>query len=229
MLVACPVANKPKSNDLCNAFIEGAPRSTTGYVFYGANQTNIDQWRKANTKGQTFWYIDNSYFDAVRGQQYRVTRNAIQVQGAKRRVSDGKRFAALGVEIKPWKPDGDYWLACAQSPTFMRDIARDERWIERTSFGSWPLRIRPWLRDKLKQQATLVDDLKGAGLLVTHSSAAAVTALLEGTPVMVSEMSAVHGIRYGDDRLPLMQVLADNQFTVTEMKTGKAWSQLNRQ
>lgn len=233
VMTACPVAKKQKAVDICNAFIQGCPKSAEGYVFYGVNETNLDEWNKAKKSGRTWYYIDNSYFDAARGKQLRVTRNAIQLQNVRERTSDGKRFDDLGVEIKPWKEptDGTYWIACEQSLQFMANVVRDPLWLERTlrdSFSGWPVQLRPWDSDKLKIQTTLIEHLKDARRLIAHTSAAAVTALLEGVPVTVSEMSAVYGVKYGDHLLPVMQVLADNQFTINELKDGTAWSHLNR-
>ncbi len=72
------------------------------------------------------------------------------------------------------------------------------------------------------------DDLADARQLITHSSASAVEALLEGVPVIVSRMSAVFGIDpVHDTRLHAMQVLADNQFDMSEIRSGKAWLWLN--
>jgi hypothetical protein len=232
MLVACPVAKKQKALDICNAFIGGAPKSAEGYVFYGVNETNLEAWNKAKKSGRPWYYIDNSYFDAVRGKQLRVTKNAIQIQNAAGQMSDGKRFDALDIEIKPWKDNrkGEYWIACEQSLQFMVNVVRDPLWLERTlrdTANGWPIQLRPWNPDKLKIQTTLVEHLKGARRLVAHTSAAAVTALLEGVPVTVSEHSAVYGVKYGDQRLPVMQVLADNQFLISELKDGTAWSHLN--
>jgi len=234
VVTAYPVLGKQKSVDICDAFIAGAPRDAEGYVFYGVNRTNIEAWNRARKERIPFWYVDNSYFDVVRGKQFRITRNAVQVDLSTRQISDGKRFDALGVKIKPWRDlyAGKYVLACEQSLTFMQDIAREPKWVEhvlREFFEDWPIKLRRWDADKLKQQATLVEDLKEARVLVVHTSSAAVTALLEGVSVVVSDMSAVKGVKYNDNRLPVMCALADNQFSIKEMKGGIAWSLLNRQ
>jgi hypothetical protein len=237
-LTAHPVALKEKSRNLCNAFLAGAPKDAYGHVFYGVDNTNWDAWRRVCMRKEPFWYIDNSYFDSVRGQQFRATRNAIQVQDALAKTSTGERFAALGLEIQPWRlnPDG-YWLVIEQSPAFMERIAGDKRWLEKMAAGFDPdrtMKVRRWKPDKLMSQATLAADLAGAWTLVTHSSAAAVTATLAGVPANVSRMSALaHMVcsttdEKTDQRRHYMNVLADNQFTVQEMEDGTAWKMLNR-
>jgi hypothetical protein len=234
LIKAFPVAGKQKAIDICRAFTDGAPKNATGSVFYGVNKSNINEWARYPRHPQ--FYIDNSYFDAARGQQYRVTKGRIQCEPAGR-ASTGERFARLGITLKPWRPNIDgHYLVVEQSPSFMTTVARDPKWLERTvkrlTDEGVNVRVRPWDRDKAKMQATLVADLEGASTLVTHSSAAAVTAVIEGIPVIVSDMSALAHMRWStdpehDQRLGYLNVLADNQWTLDEIRAGKAWEWLN--
>jgi hypothetical protein len=227
-LIACPVHGKQKSADICAAFIAGAPRSVFGFVFFGVDESNMRNWRIARDSGEPWWYLDNSYFDCVRGKQFRATKNDLQFRGARHTQSTGDRFDALGLRVQPWhnNPEG-HWLVCPQSDWFMRHLSGAPDWFSWVKPIEGEIRVRPWLRDKLKRQATLVEDLKGARCLITHSSAAAVGALLEGIPIHVSDASAVSRVGFESDRLPVMQALADNQFTLKEMKDGTAWRMLN--
>lgn len=242
MITAHPVIGKAKSIDLCDAFTQGAPKSARGAVFYGVNRTNMAEWERARRKGDWF-AVDNSYFDKTRGGMdlkkpgyFRVTKNAFQVR-ALDHDTDGKRFAALGIEVKPMRPwwlGSDfvgYCLAVEQSKTFMQDIARDERWLdERISLAhnlGYPVRLRPWSGAKPEIMRTLPADLEGAKYLLTHSSAAAVEALIAGVHVIVSRMSAVVDVE-PDDRLRAFGVLADNQWTANQIRNGEAWAWLNR-
>lgn len=230
MILPVPVRGKQKSVDLCNAFAQGAPKGAFGFVFYGVNETNMRDWLIAQKSGHDWFYIDNSYFDAVRGQQYRVTKNRFQVQPLLHE-SDGKRFALLGIEVKPMRDFKGYCLVVEQSPSFMADIARDADWltarIERTfTTGAFGVRIRPWSAAKSGMARTLPADLAGAAFVLTHSSAAAIEALIAGVHVQVSEMSAVRGVDE-TQRLQAFNVLADNQFHLDELRSGKAWSWLN--
>ena len=204
-LIAHPVAGKQKAIDICEAFIAGAPKTATGHVFYGVDQSNADAWHGAKGRGEPWYYIDNAYFDCVRGKQYRVTKNAIQLRRAGEQVSDGKRFAALHQEIKPWSvsTNGGSYLLIEQSPGFMRVVAQDPMWLDRTHHdlernSRRPTVLRPWSPNKPKVQQTLQEALRGANMLITYSSAAAVMALLEGVPVLVSAASAV--CNYQTDR-----------------------------
>lgn len=234
-LIACPVAGKKKSADICAAFIAGAPKHAEGYVFYGVNESNYDTWRKVKARGAPWFAIDNSYFDSVRGQQFRVACGALQVD-VMADATDGKRFDALGLKIKPMQchPTG-HFVVVEQSPGFMQLLTTEPDWFATNL--AWAKNsgrhvvVRRWSPDKLALQKTLLHDLQGAWSLVTYSSAAAVTALLEGIPCIVSHDSAVARVRLStdnsvDDRRHAFGVLADHQFTLNEMKEGLAWAKV---
>lgn len=230
-LTPIPVPGKAKSKDLCAAFIAGAPKDAEGYVLYGVVHENKALYYEARASKKDIYYIDNAYFDCTRGAEFRITKNAFQLTGAREHKSDGKRFDELGLTLKPW---GGYrtghWVFVQQSPIFMYLSARDSDWLKRQQQAlkdHREVRERKWSRDKLKAQATLPEDLRFAYKLVAHSSAAAVTAAIHGVPSVVSEMSALHGMQ-GEERLHFLRVLADNQFSVLQMRSGEAWRWLNR-
>ncbi len=236
-LIAHPVRGKQKSVDICNAFIAGAPKSEVGYVFYGVNASNKSDFEIAKACKYPWYYIDNSYFDCVRGEQFRVTRNAIQHTGAG--DTDFKRFNALGVEIAPWRSGGGHIVVCPQSDDFMRNVAAYQgNWLAdsvKALSGRFPtraLRVRPWAADKAKLGRTLEKDLADAWALATYTSAAAVTAVAHGVPVLTHPSCAVHmngwSMSNNATRHHLLGVLADNQFTLKEMKEGFAWHSLHR-
>jgi hypothetical protein len=232
-----PVPGKAKSKMICEAFAAGAPRDAQGHVFYGVTEGNRDAWRYARRSvgfGGAYYFIDNSYFDAVRGQQFRVTKNRVQHSGFG--ISDCKRFDALGIEVQRMRdPNRGRVLAVQQSPLFMRLVAHQPNWltnmIERElALDFRSVRCRQWESNKLKAQGTLQDDLRNADMVLTHSSAAAVEAVLAGLQAKVSNMSAAQPIALGEltDRRQWAGVLADNQFTLDEMKEGLAWATLAR-
>jgi hypothetical protein len=234
-LIACPVVGKKKSADICAAFIAGAPKHAEGYVFYGVNESNYDAWQKIKARGAPWFAIDNSYFDSVRGQQFRVTRGALQVD-AMAHATDGKRFDALGLKVKPIQiNEKGHFVVIEQSPGFMRMLTSEPNWF--AANAAWAkisgrdVIERRWDNDKLALQKTLVQDLQGAWTLLTYSSAAAVTALIEGIPCLVSHDSAVARVRLStdnsvDDRRHAFGVMADHQWTINEMKEGLAWAKV---
>lgn len=186
-------------------------------AFYGVRPGWLHLWEQAKREGRDVYYLDNSFFDVTRERQFRVAKNRIQHDG--RGESDGKRLAALGVTIKPWRGGGDYALVCAQSDEFMRTVAGDPDWLKRTTAElRMPFRVR-----HKGTKRPFAEDLAQARCVVTYSSAAAVQALLEGVPAVCSEQCAAHRV---GDRQKWASVLADNQWTLSEMAHGNAWGWL---
>lgn len=238
MLKAYPVAGKKKSAEICEAFVAGAPADAVGSVFYGVDASNDEAWRDAKHNGP-WWYIDNAYFDSTRQMYFRVTKSRLQHGGKGK--SDGTRFAALGIELQPWR-DGEHIVVCPQSDHFMRDIVRYHgNWLADALYDlhaltKRPIRIRPWSADKAKLGATLRAELEQAYALVTWTSAAAITAAVNGVRTVSMGHSAagpMSGKIFDIENLPTPErenwcgVLADNQFTLAEMSGGEAWRMLN--
>ena len=226
MITPYPTPGKHKSQVLCEAFVFGAPKAAQGAVFYGITDANYADWQRVRRAGIDYWFIDNSYFDVVRGRQFRITKNRVQHSGIG--TSDGARFEALGLSIKPMRDNPQGWtLIVEQSDLFMRLTAKEPNWTANTVHGAQgTICLRKWDRNKLVAQKTLAEDIAQAKLTVTHSSAAAVESLLAGCHVQVSAMSACHAYSQGQSRADLMHVLADNQFTLDEIKSGFAWSKV---
>lgn len=245
MITAYPVAGKKKSFDLCLAFIRGCGGQIGtnlrdgAAVFYGVDHSNEAIWCAVKARGDDWFAIDNSYFDAVRQRSFRVTKNRLQHTGLG--TSDGRRFREIGTEIKPWR-SGSHIVVCPQSDSFMATIAGfDGDWTRSAvkrlkQHTDREIRVRPWCRNKTTVGKTLQSDLEGAHAVVVWSSAAAVTAVLAGVPVVVeSEACAARpmsGTIEGIESLPMPErenwagVLADNEWTVDELRNGTAWASL---
>jgi hypothetical protein len=234
MLTAVPVPGKEKSRLLCQAFASGAPRDAEGFVFYGVTQGNLASWRHVLRSGADWFYIDNAYFDATRGKRFRVTKNRLQVRAVDFE-SDGRRFDALGIALQPWQRNyTGHWLAVRQSPAFGL-LADHEHWLTdtvRSVGGEHQVRWREWSADKAAQAATLAYVMAGAWAVITHTSAAAVQAVIAGVPIIVSEEHALARMVCSthpeeDQRRRFLSALADHEFTINELKDGTAWRRLN--
>lgn len=229
-LIAIPVPGKAKSKMLCDAFITGAPKSATGTVLYGVKATNAEAYRAMRRAGGDFYAVDNSYFDQTRGTMFRVTKNAFQCTAQLDDETDVTRFAATGAVIEPVVHRKGYVLIVEQSQDHMDYVAEDAgTFYALTKYlrAKRNTRTRAWRADKPTLMDTLAQDLGGADMVATHSSAAGVMAVLAGIPVQCSPFCVAYGIRPWDDRLRWAGVLADNQFTLDEMKDGTAWRKLN--
>lgn len=188
-------------------------------VFYGVRAGWAHLWEQAKREGRDWYYADNAFTDCVRERYFRIAKNRIQHDG--RGESDGKRFAALALTVKPWRGGGDYVLVCAQSDEFMRVVAADPDWLKRTTAE---LRMPFVVRHKRTARA-FAADLARARCVVTWSSAAAVQALLEGVPVVCSDQCAAYRV---GDRQKWVSVLADQQWDLSEIARGLAWQTLQR-
>lgn len=251
-LTLYPVPGKEKSRLICAAFAAGAPKHATGAVFFGT-EGQMQNFRRAQQG--TWWYIDNSYFDKHRGIYFRVTKNALQVD-PRGKTSTGERFAKLGIDIKPWRETlGPDTLLCPQSDDFMKSTLglKDFDWVTETFrvLDGWreygkpglPIRVRPWNRDKKAAAVTLEQELPKCRLIISHSSSASLTALMEGVPSISTGPTAAAYHLTGpltreaflnpprpslEDRQSFFNVLADNQFTLEEFRNGTAWRWLEK-
>lgn len=218
-------------------------------VFYGVTDATQHLFDQCLREKRTYYYIDNAYFDPCRQVYFRVTRDALQFRYTESCVTDGRRFAALKLpDFKPQRERGKHVLVCPQSDAFMRICAK--------YVGSWPddtvralrkltareIRVRPWNGNKAKWYASLPQDLYDCHALVTWSSASAITALFAGVPAIVTSPESIAWELCGQGlaviespRFPqrwqlqhFAGVVADQQFTLDEMRKGLAWDTLER-
>lgn len=239
-----PILAKAKSRDICAAFAAGCNGRVVSdntlrdgdAGFYGVDFSNEHIWRTVLADHtRNFWYIDNAYFDETRQKYFRITKNLLQHNGIG--DSDCARFNSLGLHVTPWRKQGKQIIIIEQSSSFMSMPGGYEgNWLgnllpilQRTNR---PLVVRRWDRNKNKAANTLAEDLVEAHALVTWSSAAAVTSIMAGVPVIAlgqSCASPFSGSLLDLEQLPMpsrytwLGLLADNQFTLAEMRSGLAW------
>lgn len=255
MINCYPIAGKRKSFDICAAFAEGCNGKviTNGRwragpsMFFGVNDSNTDAWIEAllHQGAHDFYYADNAYFDVTRGTHFRITKNRLQHSGMG--TSDGERLPNLNV--REWRTtEGKYILICPQSDDFMkRIVGYNGHWLNdiRDQIGIWTakkIRVREWNRNKAEASATLHDDLANAHACVVWSSAAGIESILDGVPTVVMGQAAARLFSVplqslaldsiphpAGSRLEWASVLADNQWTLDEMRQGTAWRHLNKE
>jgi hypothetical protein len=254
MIVGYPTPGKGKAKMLLDAFCAGAGGKVVkdvtrlqdgGAAFYGVVPATKPVYDQAKAIGRDVYYLDNAYFDSTREVYFRATKNRLQHAGAGQ--SDGKRFDALKLpSIKPWRTSGRHVLICPQSDPFMRDVIEYRgAWLADTlaalrKVTDRELRVRPWTGNKKEWYRTLPADLVDCWALVTYSSASSVTAILAGVPAICTgdDSIANRGLGAGSiadiERPPMLEgrrewasVIADNQWTVEEMRSGLAWRMCN--
>lgn len=255
IVVGYPTPGKEKAHVLLQAFLPaGIGRVASripdrldagGAAFYGVTPATKHLWQQARAEGRDWYYIDNAYFDPCRELYFRVTRNALQRDGAA--PSDGARLTALGLTFKPWRAAGKHILVCPQSDEFMKTVARHPgEWLDETvrelrTLTGREVRVRAWNRNKKAWYASLPDDLKGCHAVVTYSSASAISAMMAGVPAICTGADCVAGpatvrdlsriespVMSEGDRLKIMRAAADGQWTVKEMRAGVAWRAVGR-
>lgn len=247
MIVGYPTPGKDKARLLLKAFCGGAGGSVApdlsrlrpgAAAFYGVVPATKPLYEQARDDGRDVVYLDNAYFDQTREVYFRATLNRLQHDGEGE--SDGKRFDALRLDIKPWRTTGSHIVICPQSDQFMRDVIEyPGNWLHDTlkalrQLTDRELRVRPWQGNKREWYRTLPDDLADCWALVTYSSASAVTAILSGVPAictaedtiartMAGTLAQIEAPPMPDNRREWASIVADNQWTIDEMRSGLAW------
>jgi len=196
-----------------------------------------DNWRdlQAAIEGGFDWYFgDHAYFG--RHHFYRISKNQYQHNG--RGHSDCRRFKWHGIEIKS-RQHGKNVLICPQSEVFfaLRGMNRDF-WFAETLAEIQKHTDRPIVVRTKKDPKPFSRQLEKAHCVVTYSSNAAVEAILAGVPAIClhncaasvmaeSKIENIENPYFENDRLEWAGVLADNQWTLDEIKSGMAWRALN--
>jgi hypothetical protein len=206
-------------------------------VVWGQIWASAEIMKKCAERGVDFYQIDNGYFLGARGKwqgYYRVTKNALVQNKILDRPAD--RFLSLGLTLKPYHVGGRNVVLAKPGGNYGRYKGLDlNQWEEDTKHLLSTLTQRKiYIRPKVKEP-NLQDYLNGNNVhaLVTHSSNAAVDALLEGYPVFCDAECAaapVGNLDLKDIERPLMpdrtkwaHSLAYCQFTLEEFENGTAW------
>ena len=235
------------STEVCGAIAAGtgfpvappAPLQPGGVAMYGYLRGLLPTLRQAQYERRPWIYADRGYFgasyDTDYGGYFRLTRNAYQHAGRGR--TDGVRLKKLGLAFAPWKRGGRHIVVCPPGEVFAECVGRfrSEEWLRMTlsvlrEHTDRPIVVR---EKKAAKTHTLSEDLVGAHALVTYMSNAATGALQEGVPVFCTgpcaaqsmgrdDVAEIEDPHYPDDRERWAGVLADNQWTLAEVRAGLA-------
>lgn len=213
----------------------------TGIAMF-PSPASFDVVLRARRQSVPWYYADHGYFDRLR--HYRITRSGFQFQG-RQRGSAGHYFSQFGRPIKSWTLAGAHVLIALNGPKHMalHSQPSNEEWVATVSaeLRRWTSReIR--VREKpLRGTCVPIDeDLAECWAVVTYSSNSAVDALIAGVPVFVlapvaaayrmglHDLSRIETPIYPEGRHSFLTALAQNQWTLPEIKRGKAWEGLCR-
>lgn len=239
---------KEKTERIVGSFAQGCggqlvydmdfrPEPGSIVVVWGQVYASADIMRDCASNGIDFYQIDNGYFHGARGKQqgyYRVTKNALVQNRILKRKAD--RFLSLNIQIKPYRAQGNGICIAIPGENYGRYKNLDlQAWQIKTENMLKILSERKiYVRPKVKEPS-LADYLHSNRIhcLVTHSSNAAIDALIEGFPVFCEPECAAAPV--GNLNLDLIEQplmpdrtewaysLAYCQFTSEEFASGLAW------
>lgn len=173
-------------------------------------------------------------------QNYALARHAHNGAGTWN-IGETDRFAALGIELKPWREIGNHILVCPNRSFGMPGMMMPPNWANEArkrlqKITNRDIRVRPH-PGNIAPKKPLIDDLAGAWAVVIWASSAGVQALVHGIPV-ISESpfwickSACIGFDELEspgqkpDRLSALKMLAWAQWTLAEIESGLAFRTL---
>jgi hypothetical protein len=151
----------------------------------------------------------------------------------------GERFRALGLELKPWRRDGEHVLVCPNRSFGIPGRFMPPDWAQRCAERlrkqtARPVRIRAHPGNDAPGRP-LEADLANAWAVVIWSSSCGAHALAEGIPVFVeAERWIMKGAAAGGpidrpempERLPHFERMAWAQWTCGEIESGEPFVRL---
>jgi hypothetical protein len=152
------------------------------------------------------------------------------------------RFAALGIELAPWRTDGQHLLICAQRGIGSRKMASPPSWeydatrrIGKATKRVTRVRAHPGNK---AAAIPLENDLADAWACVIWSSSAGVKALTLGVPVLYDAphwiceraarplVYAENPLRSDVPRLEALRHMAHGQWSVAEIESGEPFARI---
>lgn len=220
-------------------------------VFYGVAESTIGIFNKAVRNNKPWLYLDNQYFGAKTGRMYRITWSALQHTG-NGNTNDRRLKSCYGGKLpllKKWKRDGKHILITLQSELYfdlLMPYSRKE-WLNHVvktlrSYTDRPIVVRekPHPSRPYAQTVPFGIHLHGCYALVTLNSATAIEATMLGIPIFVTDqscaiipvanqyLSEIEKPKFFD-RMEWLSVLANNQWSPQELRSGLALRDLFRQ
>lgn len=224
----------------------------TGYtpVMYGVAESTIKIFNKIVSDGKPWLYLDNQYFGSKAGRMYRVTWSALQHTGIGEPNHKRLRLCFGGREppLKNWKRDGKHILITLQSELYFQLLMPYSRkeWLNQVVktirlHTDRPIVVRekPHPSRPYAQTVPFKTHLHGCYAVVTLNSATAIEAMMLGIPAFVTDPNcaiipvankSLADIEHPSffDRMHWLAVLANNQWSPAELRSGHALQTLAR-
>lgn len=191
-------------------------------------------------QGGTVLVAENGYLGMNRDdrQIYAMARHAHNGRG--HWFAGGpERFKSLGIEVKPWRTDGDHILVAPNRSFGMPGGVMPEGWGERIAAElrrntGRKVRLRPHPGNG-RPVVPLDDDLRNAWAVVIWSSSVGVESLVRGIPVVCcapwwickrGALSSIGEVGSEPERTRALEEMAWAQWTVKEIADGTAFRHL---
>jgi hypothetical protein len=193
---------------------------------------------QARLEGRVWYYGDHAYFR--RRVYFRITKNQWQhdMQGK----AHPARWERLGVRIQPWRKTGYKILLCPQSPRFFELHGMSHlQWVQDTTrtlqrYTDRPIEIR-YKPGGSQTEEQFRRSLHEVHAVVVYTSVAGAQAAIHGVPCFAThecvskhfgtdDLKRIENPVRPDDRERMAWLLADNQWTMEEIKSGLAWEHL---
>ncbi len=165
-----------------------------------------------------------------------------------------KRFQRFGLQVYPWRKNGEHILLAGMSGRAAESIGyRPEEWerwaigeIRKHSGRKIVYRPKPTWVGATRLKGTIYDSstsplvsLKNCHAVVTHHSNVAIDGLIEGVPAFcfdgaakpmsLQDLSKIEEPIEPDNREQWLANLAWCQWDINEMKSGQMWRHMRRQ
>ncbi|MAF25673.1 hypothetical protein CL634_08905 [bacterium] len=233
-----------RSRIMCGAFAEGCGGQTISLKMW------FDLWKKNQNppkvaiygvlygaymvieNSPNYWHIDHGYFkrsknpDIFKGY-YRINKNSLWNNGSG--DSNWDRFNSLNIKLKDWRKTGNHIVIVPPSK-HMTPVLNMETWLEETIF-----KVKKYTDRKIlvstKYKNPMSEVMKNAWAVITDHSNSAIDAMIEGIPAIFTNparrLGSIEQIEDPPMDRDFFKNLAHQQWTLEEIKTGKAWLDLN--
>ena len=219
---------------VCGAFAEGCggklvPATSAlregPAAMWGILRGSGDRIKDCELYGHPYFYIDHGYF--ARGHydgHYRVVFCDRHLQGPPP-PSDGGRWEALGLEITPMQLGRAEVVYLPVSRHVAAFLGFDAGKFDAEKIGRLARRTSAPIRSCAKDDEALTGVLPTTHTVVGFQSNALLEASLAGIHVEELGKSPAWWLNHRS-REQVFHWLADNQWTLAEMRSGKCWSDL---
>lgn len=157
-------------------------------VIWNRYQHYHDMATRFEAGGGDVYVCENAYLglDRSNRQRYAIAKHGHNGSGCWP-VGDGARWAALGIELKPWREQGAHVLVCPNRSFGRPDMIMDSEWATKTAaqlrmITKREVRIRPHPGNN-PPKVPLARDLENCWAVVIWTSSAGCEALVNGIPV----------------------------------------------